>query len=397
MKYAIVIMDGGADEPLAVLGGQSPFEKAKIVNTDWISQHGRLGMVRTVPDGFAPGSDVALMSVLGYDPKAYYRGRAPLEAAAQEIALTEQDWIFRCNLVTIADGKMMDYSAGHIESVQAAKLIEDLNEQLGSEELEFYAGVSYRHLMVNRSGEEFSVETVPPHDIADEPVAKYLPRGKQGKKLVAIMERAAEILADHEVNKIRGELGENQATNIWLWGQGKRPQLDNFREKFGVQAAVITAVDLLRGLGKLTGMQLIEVEGATGYLDTNYGGKCEAAIAALAENDLVVVHVEAPDEAAHGALVAEKVQAIERIDTHIVGPLLKFLQSQKQWRMMVLPDHPTPIRTRAHSEKPVPFALAGSGIINPSGMDFNEDNGKASGLKIEHGCDLMEYFLRVQG
>jgi 2,3-bisphosphoglycerate-independent phosphoglycerate mutase len=393
-QYAIIIMDGAADEPQERLGGKTPLEKANIPHTDWISRNGRLGMVQTVPEGFTPGSDVAQMSLLGYDPKTCYTGRAPLEAAARGINAQPSDWIFRCNLVTIADGIMEDYSAGHIDSVQAGQLIQDIDKKLGSDAVRFYPGVSYRHLMVHTGG-PFDMETYPPHDIMGKPIEKHLPRGKGGKELCRLMQEAEQILQGHEINKIRQDLGENPANAIWLWGQGHRPQLDTFHRRFGLTGAVITGVDLMRGIGKLTGMDLIEVKGATGYLDTNYAGKGQAAIAALADHDLVVVHIEAPDEAGHGALLDEKVQSIEQIDQHVVGPLLDYFRKQTaNWRIMVLPDHPTPVRVRTHTAEPVPFAQAGTGVASTLQLPFTESNAKNSGLHINPGCDLMEYFLK---
>lgn len=395
MKYALIIMDGAADEPLAELEGKTVLEEANIPNTDWISVHGRQGMVRTVPQGFSPGSDVATMSVLGYDPCVYHTGRAPLEFAAKDIPMRPNDWIFRCNLVTVADGLMLDYSAGHIDSVQGAKLIGDLNEQLGSEKITFYPGVGYRHLMVYR-GDAFEGEIIPPHDIMDQPIAKHLPRGRGAKELCKLMEKAAEILAGHEVNKVRCDLGENQATNIWFWGQGKRPKMESFRHRFGIYGCMISAVDLLRGMAKLVGLKVIDVEGATGFIDTNYAGKGEAAIKALDQRDIVFVHVEAPDEAGHGAQIEAKIESIEQIDCHIVGPLLKWLQGHgDDWRIMVLPDHPTPISTRMHSSEAVPFAMAGDGIIGSWQQPYSEANGRNSGFRIDKGHELMEYFLKV--
>ncbi|MBN1765641.1 MAG: cofactor-independent phosphoglycerate mutase [Sedimentisphaerales bacterium] len=394
MKYAIVLMDGAADEPLAELDDKTVLEQAYIPHTDWLSTHGQQGLVHTVQHGFSPGSDVALMSVLGYDTRKYYTGRAPLEAAARDIHTGPQDLIFRCNLVTVADGVMQDYSAGHIDTVQASILINDLNNHLGNDLIKFYPGVSYRHLMVFK-GESYDDRITPPHDITDQPIAKYLPKGKHSKELCRIMTKAAEILADHEVNKVRCDLGENPATHIWLWGQGKQPQMDSFRQRFGLQGCIITAVDLLRGIGKLTGMKVIEVEGATGYLDTNYVGKGLAAIEAIKEYDLIFVHIEAPDEAGHQALVNEKIKAIEQIDLHIVGPLLKHLQNQDHpWRMMVLPDHPTPIRVRTHTGNPVPFAMAGQDISSNWQEPYSEANAKKAGFCIDKGYELMEFFLR---
>jgi len=393
MKYAIVVMDGSADEPLEELGGMTVLEKADIPNADWISNNGRLGLVHNVPTDLSPGSDVAMMSLMGYDPKVYHTGRAPIEAAARKIQTAQSDWIFRCNLVTVADGKMEDYSAGHIDSVQAAQLINELDEKLGSDDITFYPGVSYRHLMVCKEG-TFDDEIEPPHNITGEPVAKYLPRGKGGKKLCRLMDQAAELLACHEVNKLRKDLGENPATDIWLWGQGHKPRIDMFRKRFGITAAVISAVDLVRGLAELMGMKIIDVAGATGYLDTNYAGKGQAAISALDNNDLVLVHVEAPDEAGHGGMVDGKIESIERIDELVTGPLLKWMpDNSDQWRIMVLPDHPTPIRTRTHSSEPVPFAMAGTDINNLRQYDYNEKNAPGSGIRIDKGCDLMEYFL----
>jgi len=389
-------MDGAADEPLAELEGKTPLEAAHIPHTDWIATNGRQGMVQTVPSGFSPGSDVALMSVLGYDPKDYHTGRAPLEAAANDIKTEETDWIFRCNLVTVADGIMLDHSAGHIDTVQGAKLIEDLNAQIGNDEIRFYPGVGYRHIMVYSGELDFDIKLTPPHDILDEPVAKHLPKGKSGKHLCEILDKATEVLAVHAVNQVRTDLGENQANRIWLWGQGKRPRFDSFQKRFGVSGSIVAAVDLLRGIGKLAKMKIVEVEGATGYLDTNYEGKGQAAIQSLAEHDLVFVHVEAPDEAGHGALVKEKIKAIEQIDQHITGPLLKWLQKRQQWRIMVLPDHPTPIRLRTHSDKPVPMVLAGSGISNKNERTYNEENARQSGFHIDRGHELMDYFLHVK-
>lgn len=391
MKYAIVIMDGAADEPLEELGGLTVLEKANKPNIDWISQNGKQGLVSNVPEGYSPGSDVALMSLLGYNPQKYYTGRAPLEAASIGIQTSDEDWIFRCNLVTIADGNMIDYSAGHINTAQAKKLVLDLNKQLGNEIIQFYPGVGYRHIMVHKGG-NFDTECTPPHDIIDQPAEKYLPKGKNGKILRNIMEQASKILEKHEVNQVRSDLDENPATNIWLWGQGKRPKLDKFKTRFEISGSVISAVDLMRGLGKLMDLSLIDVDGATGYLDTNYAGKGQAAISALDNEDIVIVHIEAPDEAGHGALIDEKIKAIEQIDQHIVGPLLDFLKSQDQWRILVLPDHPTPIRLRTHTSDPVPFTLAGTDVPQGLGLRYSEKNAEKSGFRIDRGYEMMEYF-----
>jgi len=394
MKYAIIIMDGAADEPQAELNGKTPLEQAHIPNTDRISKIGQLGIVKTVPDGFSPGSDVAQMSLMGYDPNTYYTGRAPLEAAAKGIKTNPSDFIFRCNLVTVADEMMEDYSAGHIDTVQAAKLIQDIDRKFGNETVKFYPGVSYRHLMVHKGG-PFDLTTCPPHDILGKPISKHMPKGKNSKEICRIMEEAHAFLMEHEINQIRQDLNENPATHIWLWGEGHSPQLDSFKQRFGLSAAVITAVDLMRGLGKLMGMDLIEVPGATGYLDTNYEGKGRAAIEALSKYDMIFVHIEAPDEAGHGALLQEKVTALEQIDLHIVGPLMNWFQNQNDsWRILIMPDHPTPVRLRTHVADPVPFARAGTGIEPNLNKPFTESNALESGLKIEKGHELMEYFLK---
>jgi 2,3-bisphosphoglycerate-independent phosphoglycerate mutase len=392
-KYVIIVPDGAADEPLEQLGGKTPLEAAQTPNIDRISTEGRQGLVRTVPEGFEPGSDVAQMSLLGYDPLRYYSGRAPIEAAARGIRLGMEDWVFRCNLVTIADGLMVDHSAGHISTEEASSLVEELQSHITDERVSLHAGVSYRHLLVFK-GIEFEVRTYPPHDHIGKPVEKILPRGKGADLLIQLMNQSQQLFAGHEVNRVRQDLGENQVSSIWLWGQGKQARLDSFRKLYGLTGAAITAVDLVRGLAKLVGFDLIDVPGATGFLDTNYEGKGQAAIEALADYDLVFVHIEAPDEAGHQGDAEGKVKAIEQIDRHIVGPVLKALERCESWRILVLPDHPTPIRGGAHSAEPVPFAMAGTQITGVLHLGFSEANAAKSGLRIEKGCELMEYFLR---
>ncbi len=393
MKYVLVIMDGAADEPLDELGSLTAIEKAGIPHIDALSKKGQQGIVHTVPKGFSPGSDIAIMSIFSYDPTKYHTGRAPLEAAAQNIQTNPDEWIFRCNLITVANGDMQDHSAGHIDSVQGTQLINDIKNQLPSKEYTFYPGVSYRHILVYKG--EFQLTTTPPHDFPGEPISKYMPKGKGAKQICDLMEKGEEILSQHEINKVRRDLGENPATNIWLWGQGKKPQMDDFRRKFGLSAALITAVDLVRGLGRLIGMTIQEVEGATGYLDTNYAGKGQAAIDLLEDKDLVVVHVEAPDEAGHGCLIDEKVKAIENIDEHVIGPIVKHLESQDEpWRIMVLPDHPTPCKKRVHTRDAVPFIVAGTDVNHSRHLEYSEKNSRETGLVIEKGHELMEYFLK---
>jgi 2,3-bisphosphoglycerate-independent phosphoglycerate mutase len=391
-KYAIIVPDGAADEPLDQLDGKTPLEVAQTPNMDRISTEGRQGLVRTVPEGFEPGSDVAQMSLLGYDPLHYYRGRAPIEAAARDIPLGASDWVFRCNLVTLADGKMADHSAGHISTEEGSTLIQDLKAQIHDEHLELHTGVSYRHLLVCR-GMDFDVRTYPPHDHIGAPVEKILPRGKGAEKLIELIGFSQKLFDDHDVNKVRADLGENQATSIWLWGQGRQIYLESFRKRFGLSGAAITAVDLVRGLAKLVGFELIQVPGATGFVDTNYEGKAAAAIEALQRHDLVFVHIEAPDEASHAGNAQMKQKAIEQIDKHIVGPLLGVLEKYDTWRILVMPDHPTNVRNGAHSSEPVPFAMCGTSVKGILHTGFSEKNAAKSGFRIDKGFELMEYFL----
>jgi len=395
MKYAIIIPDGAADLPLEELDGRTPLAAAETPQIDAVAAMGKCGTVRTIPKSVPPGSDVAIMSVLGYDPKEFYTGRAPLEAAARGIDVGPDEWIFRCNLVTIVEGKMEDYSAGHISTEEAAVLIEQLAGRLGGEQVRFYAGVGYRHLMTYRG--QCDVKTTPPHDILTRRIDGYLPKGRGSEVLRELMDASREVLADHEVNVVRRDLGENPATQIWLWGEGKMPKLTPFAQRYGLTGAAITAVDLVRGLAKLIGWRVIEVPGATGYVETNYAGKGQAAVDALDDFDIVCVHIEAPDEAGHNANPTEKVAAIEQIDRHIVGPVLQRLRAEgDEWRMLILPDHPTPCALRTHTAEPVPFAIAGKRIEAVVAEPFNEETAAASDLHVSRGCELMEYFLTVR-
>jgi 2,3-bisphosphoglycerate-independent phosphoglycerate mutase len=392
-KYVIIIPDGAADEPLKQFDSKTALEAAAIPNMDKISTQGRQGLVQTIPDGMEPGSDVAQMNLLGYDPRRYYSGRAPIEAVARNIKLSLDDWVFRCNLITIADGTIIDHSAGHISTAEGSNLINELQDRLGSEQIRFYPGVSYRHLLVFK-GVDFDVQTYPPHDHIGQPIEKILPRGKGAELLIDLMARSQQIFADHDINKVRKDLGENQVSSIWLWGQGKRAQMERFEKRFGIKGAAITAVDLVRGLAKLIGFHLINVEGATGFIDTNYQGKASAAIEALDKYDIVFIHIEAPDEASHNGNAEMKKEAIEKIDKHIVGPVFEALAGHDSWRILVMPDHPTPVRTGAHSAEPVPFAMAGDNVSGILHTTFSEANAAASGFRIDNGYELMEYFLK---
>jgi 2,3-bisphosphoglycerate-independent phosphoglycerate mutase len=392
-KYAIIIPDGAADEPIEQFDNKTVLEVAHIPNMNKISSTGRQGLVRTVPEDMEPGSDVAQMSLLGYDPVRYYTGRVPIEAVARNIELSPDNWVFRCNLVTIADGKMADHSAGHISTEEAGKLIKELNDWLANENLRFYTGVSYRHLLVFR-GLDFDVQTYPPHDYIGTATEKILPRGKGSEMLIDLMARSQQLFSNHDINKVRKDLGENQVSSIWLWGQGRKTLMESFKKRFGIKGVTIAAVDLIRGLSKLVGFDLIDVPGATGFVDTNYQGKASAAIEALKKYDLVLVHIEAPDEASHNGSAEMKKKAIEQIDKHIVGPVYEAISGYEQWRILVAPDHPTPLRTCAHSSEPVPFAMAGTNVAGILHSTFSEANAAKSGFRIENGFELMEYFLK---
>jgi 2,3-bisphosphoglycerate-independent phosphoglycerate mutase len=398
-KFAIVIPDGAADEPQEALGGLTPLEAAATPHMDRVAAAGIVGLAHNVPEPFIPGSDVAALSLLGYDPFTCYTGRAPLEAAAQGIHLGPHDWAIRCNLVTVRDEKMEDFSAGHISSEEARELMASLAERLGSRELEFRAGVSYRNLLIYRghsaSPAPFSEQTrtTPPHEIPDQPVEAHRPTGPGSELLCKLMDESRAILAHHPVNRRRVEMGKRPATQIWLWGLGKAPQLGSFQGRFGLSGAMITAVDLLRGIARLLGWTCLEVPGATGYLDTNYRGKGEAAVRALEHYDIVCVHIEAPDEASHEGRLDAKIQSLEEIDRWIVGPLADALLSGPfEGRLLVSPDHPTPLRTRTHGRGYVPWAMAGFGLA-PSQRRYGESAASQSPYRYERGHELMPFFL----
>jgi len=395
MKYAIIIPDGAADDPLKELAGKTPLEAAHTPNMDRIAMEGRIGLVRTVPDGFESGSDVATMCLLGYDPKVYHTGRAPLEAAAQRIPLSATDWVFRCNLVTVSSGIMKDHSAGGITDAEAKRLITDLSNHLKLSDFEFHTGVSYRNLLVYRGHEEFDLKTRPPHEVPEEPISGNLPAGKGSEILRQIMDESARFFADHEVNRSRRQAGKNPATQVWLWGQGHAPDMPKFEKKFGVKSGcMITGVDLLRGLAALLGWDVHEVEGMTSFHDTNYAGQGRDTVLMLDTYDLVFSHIEAPDEASHQADWKTKIQAIEHIDKFIVGPVLEKLRTFHDWRILVMPDHPTNIATRKHGYSPTLFAMAGSNVKRGATATYTEENATEGGLFIERGHELMEYFLR---
>ncbi|MFA5090394.1 MAG: cofactor-independent phosphoglycerate mutase [Candidatus Omnitrophota bacterium] len=398
MKYIVLVGDGMADYPLKELNGRTPLEAARLPNMNFIAHAGRLGRVRTIPERMAPASDVANISILGYDPKMYYTGRGPLEAANLGVELDADDVAFRCNLITVSADKLIDYSAGHITSHEADTLITSVNKHLGSERIIFYPGVSYRHLMVVKGGRREGLESVkclPPHDIIGGRFKKKLPKGKGSELLTSLMEKSRHLLEAHEINQVRIDLKENPANMIWLWGQGLKPSMPAFSEKYGVSGSVISAVDLIKGVGRIIGLEVINVPGATGYYDTDYAGKSRAAIASLKKSDFVFLHVEAPDEAGHNADLREKITAIERIDQLVLGPILEAMKGSDEFRILVLPDHATPISVRTHVSVPVLFGIYGKGIEKGGFSGYNEKEAQKSDLYFERGHELMGYFIKT--
>ena len=397
MKYVILQGDGMADYPLESLGGKTPLEAAATPNMDWLASHGTFGLAYTIPEGFPPGSDVGNMSILGYDPALYHTGRAPLEAASVGISLSPADIAFRCNLVTLGQQNggvvMEDFTAGHISSDEAAEIVRDLNRELGGDGVEFHPGLSYRNLMVWRGGKE-RMRTTPPHDITDQETGAYLPQGDGAELLVNLMRGSQDLLAAHPVNRRREQKGERRATSIWLWGQGRAPALPTLRERFGVEGAVISAVDIINGLGVYAGLERIKVPGATGFFDTNYKGKGEYGVAALERKDLVFIHVEAPDEAGHMGDTEKKIEAIEDFDEKVVGTVLQGMEKRREWRLLLLPDHPTPIALKTHVSDPVPFVCFDSDTrAKRNQLRFNESDAKKSGVVVKKAFTLIDALI----
>ena len=399
MKYAIIIPDGCADEPQASLEGRTPLQAARLPNMDAIARAGVVGRANHVPAHLPAGSDVANLSLLGYDPNEYFTGRAPLEAAAQGIELGPDDWAIRCNVVTVENQTMRSFTAGQISSPEAAQLLAACQESLGGGQLEFRPGVSYRNLLIYRGSPQkpapFSrdTRTTPPHDLSDKSVLDDYPRGPGSDLLNQLMHGSLEVFAKHSVNAERRGRGELPATNIWLWGLGKAPALKPFAELYGRNGAMLTAVDLLRGLAVLLGWKNVEVPGSTGYLDTDYVATGRWAVDALKDTDIVCVHVEAPDEASHEGNCAEKIRALEEIDKHIVAPLHAALAAQGEYRILVSPDHPTPLRTKTHSHGFVPFTICGTGVAADAATTYDELSAGKSSLAFAEGSKVMRYFL----
>jgi 2,3-bisphosphoglycerate-independent phosphoglycerate mutase len=401
MKWAVLIGDGMADRPLEALGGRTVLQVARTTWMDTVVRMGLIGLVHTIPHGCPPGSDIATMVIMGYDPKRDYSGRGPLEAAAMGVDLAPEDVAFRCNLVHLdcsgEEPVMKDFTAGHIPTERAREIVQALDEAVDDPGIRFYPGVSYRHLMVWSHGKE-AMETTPPHDITGRPIGPYLPKGEGAERVRSWMEFSRSFFKRREIQRLIPPDNPCPPNSIWLWGQGKRPSMRPITEIYGLRGGIITAVDLLRGIGITGGLEVIHVPGATGYYDTDYAGKGRHAIEALREGlDFVIVHVEAPDEAGHEGNIEEKIRAIESFDREVVGRVLKGLQEMGQWGVLVLPDHATPISVRTHTEEPVPFAVAyDHNRFVGAGERFDEGEAASGGIMLEDGTTLLERFIKAQ-
>lgn len=402
MKYVVFLGDGMADYPNEKLGGKTPLEIAKKPNMDKIAQNGIMGLVKTIDDTLSPGSDVANLSVMGYDPLIYYSGRSPLEALSIGVELKDTDVTFRANLVTLSADEpyeekiMADYSSGEITTEESSELIEYLKENLKVEKYAFHSGISYRHLMVADGGST-DISLTPPHDISDRCVSEYLPKGENADVILNIMKKSYELLKDHPVNKKRMAEGKNPANSLWIWGEGTKPMLDDFYGKFGLKGSIISAVDLLKGIGKGAKMNVAEVEGATGNIDTNFEGKACAAIEELKSGqDFVYIHVEAPDECGHHGDLEEKIRSIELIDEKIIAPVMDYLEKcGEDYAVLLTPDHPTPIECKTHVRDSVPFAIYSSIKNEKSGLSYTEKNAEKTGIFVDKGCKIMPLFTGI--
>jgi len=400
MKYVVILGDGMADEPIEQLNGKTPLEVANKPTIDELSKKGELGLVSTIPDGMSPGSDTANLSVMGYDPRKYYSGRSPLEAISMGIKMKETDISFRCNVVTLSeDGNfedkiIYDHSADEITSEEAAELIKVIQENFGNEYLTFYPGVSYRHALIWENGST-DVSLTPPHDILTKKIKDYLPKGVHSDMIYDMMKRSYDLLNRHPINENRRKRGLNPANSIWIWGEGKKPILPSFKEKYGLKGSMISAVDLLKGIALAAEMESIDVEGATGNLHTNYAGKANACIEAFNRGqDFVYIHIEAPDECGHRGELTNKIKSIELIDEKIVRPIVETLKAKNEaFRVLILPDHPTPIAMRTHTNSPVPYILYDSRVHINSGLSYTEKDGIKTKIHCKEGHQLMDYLL----
>lgn len=400
MKYVVVLYDGMADYPVPALGGKTPMEVADKPNMDALAGKAEVGLVRTVAEGLKPGSDVANMSVMGFDPMQYYTGRSPLEAASIGIDMAPTDVSLRTNLVTLSpddapyeEKVMEDYCAGDISTEEARELIAAVEEAFGSDAFCFYPGVSYRHCLIWKNGTTKLGNMTPPHDISGKVIGPYLSADANAKVLIDMMKKSYDILKNHPVNLKRVAEGKRPANSIWLWGEGKRPAFPPFEKVYGIKGGVVSAVDLIKGIGRCAEMEVAEVEGATGYIDTNFEGKADAALDLLTRNDLVYIHFEAPDECGHRNEPENKVKAIEMIDSRVLPRLLEGLKAYDDYKIMILPDHPTPIVTRTHASDPVPYLIYHKNKEVTGVATINENTAKATGVFIDHGPDIMAHFL----
>lgn len=399
MKYLVLLCDGMADYKQGPLNGKTPMELAKKPNMDMLAKHATVGLCKTVADGLKPGSDVANLSVMGYDPAECYTGRSPLEAASIGINLSDTDVTLRCNLVTLSDEEkfedktMIDYSAGDISSAEAAELIDAVEKAFGNEKYKFYSGVSYRHCLVVKNGTTDLGGMTPPHDISGRVIGEYLSKSPNAAPLVELMRKSGEVLRNHPVNIARIASGKRPANSIWLWGEGTKPQMTAFYDKFAVKAGIVSAVDLIKGIGKLAKCTVAEVPGATGYIDTDFEGKADAACELLKQCDLVYVHVEAPDECGHRGEAENKIKAIEFIDRRILSKLLTELEKYGEYRILIMPDHPTPLVTKTHASDPVPFLIFDSRDEKAGVETFTESTAASTGIYFDHGPDIMKALL----
>ena len=400
MKYVVLLCDGMADYAVAELGNLTPMQKANKPNMDMLAKRSEVGLVKSVADGLKPGSDVANLSVLGYDPMVYYSGRSPLEAGSIGIDMKQTDVSFRCNLVTLSDEEnyddktIIDYCAGDISTEEAAVLVKYLAENFDNDEFRLYAGVSYRHCLIWNNGTLDVGTLTPPHDITGKPIKEHLPSHPNAMKLYEMMKKSYDILKDHPLNKERIARGERPANSMWFWGEGVRKPLASFEEKYGVKGSMISAVDLLKGIGKFSGMKVINVEGATGYLDTNFDGKAKACIDELASGqDFVYIHVEAPDECGHRYEIENKVKAIEIIDEKILGPVLAALEEYDDYKILIMPDHATPLCLKTHTNDPIPYLIYHKKGEVKGPETFSEDSAKQGGIYVEVGHTVMDRFI----
>lgn len=397
MKYILLIPDGASDETYDQIGGKTPLEAAKTPNMDFLAKHGRVGMFHPIPKGMEPGSDVGHLSIFGYDPKKYYCGRAPLEAASMGVDLEPDEVAFRMNLVTESDGVMVDHSSGGITTKESRALIKFLSSKLSNDYVKFHPGVAYRHLAVLKDAkglEGLSAKCTPPHDILGEEWEPYLPAGPGDSFLTKLIQDSKPLLENHEINRVRIDLKENPANMIWFWGQGVRPELESFEKRFGLKGAVISAVDLVNGIGRLLGWEVLRVPGITGTVDTNYEGKVEAALGALKEKDFVALHTEASDEAGHQGNLKLKILSLEFFDQRVVGPVRKYCEENRETRVMVAVDHNSSIRTRTHTTGEAPFLIFGNGILPNGGDRYTETSARLTNLQIKEGYRLIEQFIQ---